>query len=167
MSASTSLRVLDIGSSLGVCSARQGECRGPPSPGASHRRHRAITRVHGPSGPKYAGDAMLTVRLFGGVEADVDGEPVEAPARRRAWHLLAWLALHPGLHQRGELAARFWPDVLDQSARASLRSALWALRRALGPVGASCLVTTGDRVGMAPGAPVWVDALDFDAHVAD
>jgi DNA-binding SARP family transcriptional activator/tetratricopeptide (TPR) repeat protein len=110
---------------------------------------------------------MLRVRLFGGVEADLDGEPVEAPARRRAWFLFAWLALHPGLHPRGELAARFWPDVLDQSARASLRSALWALRRALGPPGAACLVAAGDRVGIEPGADVWVDALAFDALVAE
>ncbi len=46
--------------------------------------------------------------------------------------LLAWLALHPGGHARRDLAPRFWPDVLDESARASLRTALHELRRALG-----------------------------------
>jgi DNA-binding SARP family transcriptional activator len=104
---------------------------------------------------------MLHLQLLGTIEVRIDGRLVEAPARRRAWSLLAWLALHPGLHGRGELAARFWPDVLDQSARASLRSALWALRRALGPSGDAVLVTTGDRVGIDPRRPARVDALEF------
>ncbi|HWF74294.1 MAG TPA: hypothetical protein VG186_13175 [Solirubrobacteraceae bacterium] len=43
---------------------------------------------------------------------------------------------------RAELASRFWPDVLDQSARASLRSAVWALRRRLG----EALVVDRERV---------------------
>ena len=92
---------------------------------------------------------MLRVRLLGPLEADVAGRSVEQPASSRAWELLAWLALHPGEHPRGALAARFWPDVLDASARASLRSAAWALRRALGPEGADFLVAGRDRVGPA------------------
>ena len=55
---------------------------------------------------------MLQVQLFGAIEVRIDGRLLEAPARRRAWSLLAWLALHPGLHRRGELAARFWPGAL-------------------------------------------------------
>src|SRR3954449_13263376 len=74
---------------------------------------------------------MLRVSLLGELQAEVEDRPVTAPASRRAWSLLAWLALHPGEHPRGAVAARFWPDVLDSSARASLRSAAWALRRAL------------------------------------
>src|SRR5215213_2877961 len=89
---------------------------------------------------------MLHVRLLGPLEAQVAGRPIEPPASRRAWELLAWLALHPGMHPRGALAARFWPDVLDASARASLRSAAWALRRALGPEGAGCLVAGRERL---------------------
>ena len=68
---------------------------------------------------------MLLVRLLGELEAEVDGDAVEPPPSRRAWSLLGWLALHPGEHPRGAVAARFWPDVLDASARASLRSAAW------------------------------------------
>ena len=74
---------------------------------------------------------MLYVRLLGELRAEVDGRVVGPPPSRRAWGLLAWLALHPGEHPRGAVAARFWPDVLDSSARASLRSAVWALRRAV------------------------------------
>src|SRR4051812_50058227 len=75
---------------------------------------------------------MLRIRLIGQISVERDGEALTPPASRRAWELLAWLALHPGAHPRGELAARFWPDVLDESARQSLRNALWMLRRDLG-----------------------------------
>src|ERR1700760_3113659 len=78
----------------------------------------------------YAG-AMVHIRLLGSLGIDVDGLPVELPASRRAQALLGWLVLHPGRHSRASLAGRFWPDVLDASARASLRSAVWALRRSL------------------------------------
>ena len=96
---------------------------------------------------------------------EVDGTPIEAPAGRRAWGLLAWLALHPGPHARGELAARFWPDVLDSSARASLRSAVWALRRDLGDAGGAHVAATRDHVELD--GDVWVDAREFDALVAE
>jgi hypothetical protein len=39
----------------------------------------------------------------------------------------------PGTHPRAALAARFWPEVVDVKAGASLRNALWAPRRAVGP----------------------------------
>src|SRR4051794_15820397 len=89
---------------------------------------------------------MLRVRVLGELQADVDGVAVAPPASRRAWSLLAWLALHPGEHARGTVAARFWPDVLDASARASLRSALWELRKALGVDGA--LLAGRERIAL-------------------
>ena len=99
------------------------------------------------------------MRLLGELQAEVDGAAVTPPASRRAWSLLAWLALHPGEHARGAVAARFWPDVLDSSARASLRSALWELRRALGADDA--LVAGRDRVSLR----CETDLAEFDAHV--
>ena len=73
---------------------------------------------------------MLRMRLFGGMEVVLDGVPLPPPTSRRAWSLLAWLGLNPGMTARARVAACFWPDVLDSSARASLRSAIWSLRRA-------------------------------------
>ena len=87
---------------------------------------------------------MLRVRLLGELEAVAGGRPIDPPASSRARALLAWLAMHPGEHARGAVAARFWPDVLDSSARASLRSSAWALRRALG--------AEATRAGGEPGA---------------
>jgi DNA-binding SARP family transcriptional activator len=102
---------------------------------------------------------MLRVRLLGPMRVDVGDTALQAPASRRAWSLLAYLALHPGGHRRADVAARFWPDVLDSSARQSLRSATWALRRALGPA-AGQLVTSRDEIALK--GDVWVDAHEFE-----
>src|SRR5215475_9209663 len=105
---------------------------------------------------------MVEIRLFGGVrvardglgEAPVDGRPARA--------LLCWLALHRGPQPRALVAARLWPGVLDESARVSLRAALSALRRSVGPDG---VVADRDTVALASG--VEVDVRRFDALVAD
>src|SRR5687768_4033887 len=78
------------------------------------------------------GRVVLRVRLIGALRVDGDGAPVAWPAGRRAGELLAYLALYPGAHPRLVLAERFWPDVLERSARASLRTALHELRVDLG-----------------------------------
>ncbi|HEY1276798.1 MAG TPA: AAA family ATPase [Thermoleophilaceae bacterium] len=97
---------------------------------------------------------MLRVRLLGELSVEADGRELSPPPGRPG-AVFAWLALHPGRHSRRELAGRFWPDVLDESARASLRTALHAVRAALG----EAVVTTRDQVGLAPGA--WVDVVAF------
>ena len=78
---------------------------------------------------------MLRVRLFGGLALESDGVALPTPERRRACSLLGWLALHPGMHPRSEVAGRFWPEVLDSSARKSLRTELVAVRHSLGAEG--------------------------------
>ncbi len=105
------------------------------------------------------------MHVLGRMRVEVDGRELTSPPSGRPWALLAYLAINPGLHARGELAARFWPDVLDSSARASLRSAIWALRRALGSAAEGHLQADRDCVGL-PGGAVRVDAADFDALVA-
>jgi DNA-binding SARP family transcriptional activator len=107
---------------------------------------------------------MLSIKLLGRMAVECDGQQLPAPASRRAWSLLAYLALHPGPQPRGELAARFWPDVLDSSARASLRSAIWALRRTLEPFAPDLLVAGREEVGLsAREGELWIDALAFGA----
>ena len=107
---------------------------------------------------------MLDVRLLGGLAVTHDGEIVVAP-RGRCAALLAWLALNPGMQHRGRVAARLWPDVLDESARRSLRTALLDLRAALGPQAATKLVGTRDDVGLGP--EVRVDMREFAAAAAN
>jgi DNA-binding SARP family transcriptional activator/tetratricopeptide (TPR) repeat protein len=108
---------------------------------------------------------MLEVRLADGLLLRADGAELAPPASRRARAVLAYLALHPGPQPRGRLAARFWPDVLDESARASLRVALTELRQALGPA-AGYVVATRDTVAL-DGADLTVDARAFQRALDD
>jgi DNA-binding SARP family transcriptional activator len=75
----------------------------------------------------------VEVRLLGGLEAQARGLVLPRPAHPQGPALLAWLALHPGQHDRGPLAALLWPGMPGANARTALRSAVWALRRMLGP----------------------------------
>src|SRR3954454_532916 len=113
--------------------------------------------------PVYA-EVVVRVWLVGGMRLEVDGDDVPPPPSRRARSLLAWLALNPGDHPRSEVAGRFWPDVLETSARTSLRGALLELRRTLGS-GAEMLNTGRTTVGFAPGA-IWVDAVESERLAA-
>jgi class 3 adenylate cyclase len=110
---------------------------------------------------------MLRVRLLGEFAIELDGTAVEPPSSRRARALLAWLALERRMHSRSALAARFWPDVLDESARTSLRSALSALRKALGPDSEQYLIAGRDGVGLAGDSLVWTDIGAFEQCIAD
>jgi len=92
------------------------------------------------------------------LEVELNGVVIDSPASQRPWAVFAYIALAARPVARAELAARFWPDVLDQSARASLRSALWALRRSLGEQ----LLVDGERVGLSDGEDVWIDVWEFE-----
>jgi class 3 adenylate cyclase len=98
---------------------------------------------------------------------ELDGVERDPPASRRARSLLAWLIIERRMHARSRLAAQFWPDVLDESARTSLRSALVALRRAIGPDSERYLLATRDEVGLADESLVWTDLSEFNRCVQD
>ena len=102
---------------------------------------------------------MLSFRVLGRFAIEAESAALEPPRGRQARSLLAWLALHPGPHPRARLAARCWPDVLDRSARASLRVALSEVRAALGPA-AGCLIADRTHAGLAADL-IRVDALEL------
>ena len=105
---------------------------------------------------------MLRARLLGALEVELNGAVIDSPVSQRPWAVFAYLVLASRPVARGELASRFWPDVLDQSARASLRSALWTLRRQVG----DALEVTGERVGLAGGPELWIDVREFERLAA-
>ena len=98
---------------------------------------------------------MLRVRLLGALEVELNGTVIDSPVSQRPWAVFAYVALAGRPVTRSELANRFWPDVLDQSARASLRSALWAIRRVLG----EALSVDGERAALCES---WVDVKEFE-----
>jgi DNA-binding SARP family transcriptional activator/pimeloyl-ACP methyl ester carboxylesterase len=109
---------------------------------------------------------VANVLVLGELELEANGRVLARIESRRARSLLGWLAVHPGLHPRERVAAVFWPDVLDASARTSLRTTLATLKRELGEAGASVVTATRDRVGIAVGSEVWIDLDAFQKLVA-
>lgn len=75
--------------------------------------------------------AQLQLRLLGAPEIH-HGEHALTFPTRRSLALLAYLATERGPHRREKLAALFWPDSDDRTARATLRSTLARLRDTLG-----------------------------------
>src|SRR5665809_976 len=109
---------------------------------------------------------MLRVHLLGELCLELEGRRLDAMASRRARSLLAWLAYHPGMHPRSRVAAVFWPDVLDSSARASLRTTLATLRRELGDGAGLQVIGERERVGIADGPELWIDVREIDRLMA-
>src|SRR5260370_352906 len=110
---------------------------------------------------------MLKARLFGGLSVEIDGRRVPSIPGFKARSLFAYLVLHPGPHPRVRLAGTFWPDVLDASARGSLRVALWTVRRALEAVdGQDHLVADRLTAGLPADAPREGDTERFDDLLA-
>ncbi|HEU5050812.1 MAG TPA: AAA family ATPase, partial [Gemmatimonadales bacterium] len=95
----------------------------------------------------------LVLTLFGPPSARTGEAPAALPAK--ALGLLAYLALEPGNHTRESLAALFWGESDDDSARASLRQALKHIRDALGDV------IRADRHSVCLAVPVDCDLRRF------
>ena len=73
----------------------------------------------------------LDIRVLGPLEVHVDGEPIRVDTRK-ALAIVAVLAVERRPYARDELAALFWPESGDESARSALRRTLSVLRTALG-----------------------------------
>jgi DNA-binding SARP family transcriptional activator/tetratricopeptide (TPR) repeat protein len=110
---------------------------------------------------------MVRLHLLGDLRLEVDGSYVAlASLSHKARLLLAIVATERRVHGRSELAGRLWPDVREESARVSLRTALSQLRRGLGP--AAALVLRGERDGgVALAAAVSTDVEDVEKLLAD
>src|SRR5262245_52312887 len=106
----------------------------------------------------------LRLTLLGGFQARLDEGPLLALPTRKSQALLAYLALPPGrAHARDTLAALLWGSVRQESARASLRQALFSIRKALGDADA-VVRQDGDTLALEP-ADVDVDAASFEQLV--
>jgi TolB-like protein/DNA-binding SARP family transcriptional activator len=111
----------------------------------------------------------LELRLLGGYEGRLpSGEALALPTRK-AWALLAFLALHPGREMsRERLATLLWSQRFDEQARASLRQTLYELRSGLGEQHAGLVVAKRDTVCVqADGMEVDVQRLERALGGAD
>lgn len=93
----------------------------------------------------------LVVELLGGLRVATDGGREIRITSRKAQALLVCLALRPGAsHARDHLASLLWDDTDPELARASLRQALTALRRALPPEAVAALVADAQSIALEP-----------------
>jgi DNA-binding SARP family transcriptional activator len=111
--------------------------------------------------------ARLSLTLLGGFQARLDPGPNLTLPTRKAQALLAYLALPLGqAHPRDKLAALLWGGIREESARASLRQALFAIRRALAEAEGEVLRQDADALALVTGAAD-VDVAAFEHLVAE
>jgi DNA-binding SARP family transcriptional activator/KaiC/GvpD/RAD55 family RecA-like ATPase len=111
--------------------------------------------------------ARLGLSLFGGFQARLQPGPTLSLPTRKAQALLAYLAVPLGQpHPRGKLAALLWGETREDSARASLRQALFAIRKAVGEGTLPSIVLEGDTLALEA-ASVDVDVAAFERLMAE
>jgi len=104
--------------------------------------------------------ARLSLTLFGGFDATLDGELVTGFDSNKGRALLAFLAVESGrVHRRESLATLLWPGYPDRSARTNLRNALANLRTAIGDREAEppFLLITRETLQFNPASDHWLD----------
>ncbi|MGH7513925.1 MAG: BTAD domain-containing putative transcriptional regulator [Gemmatimonadales bacterium] len=110
---------------------------------------------------------MIDIRVLGTLEIQApNGSPVGALTQPKRLALLLYLVLAEpsGPKSRDSLMALLWPEADAESARHSLRNAIYALRQALGE---AAFVTRGEGyVGLELGA-VRCDALEVRRLLAE
>ena len=106
----------------------------------------------------------LILRLLGRPEVSCGGQYLRFRSRKEL-ALLFYLATEGGLHPREKLAALFWPESGEDQSRASLRNALYGLRKTLqGGTGQEYLRAERDAaVGLGLGSGVELDLRLLDA----
>ena len=104
----------------------------------------------------------LEIRVLGPLEVLVDEAPLRVDTRK-ALAILALLAVEGRPYARDELAAMFWPESDDESARGAFRRTLSVLRSALGE---RWLRVDRSTVGLATEDGVTVDLTRLDAAAA-
>ncbi|HDQ72290.1 MAG TPA: tetratricopeptide repeat protein [Chloroflexi bacterium] len=110
--------------------------------------------------------ATLTLHLLGKVQLRHGERWLDDDLAGKEQALLIYLACQPRQRfSREHLATLFWGEIPQSRSRYNLRRALWKLRSTLEESGISpddCITTDGSWIRLAPGAPCWVDALEFE-----
>lgn len=109
----------------------------------------------------------LTLALLGGFQARIESGPSLTLPTRKAQALVAYLAIPAGQpHSRDELAALLWGGRSDDSARNSLRQALFGIRQALAATVPPSLVIEGATVVLDRSA-VDIDVAAFEREATE
>jgi DNA-binding SARP family transcriptional activator/pimeloyl-ACP methyl ester carboxylesterase len=107
--------------------------------------------------------SALKVYLFGPPRIEHSHKTVEIQ-RRKTLGLFVYLVVTDQPHSRDSLAALFWPENDQSSARANLRRDLSRLKKSLGE---NALLLEGDTVSWNPVFDVWLDVKEFQSKLAE
>ena len=120
-----------------------------------------------------------SITLLGGMQATLDGEPLQGLESAKVRALLAYLAVESGrAHERELLAGLFWPEMSEAQARHSLSQSLYNLHQALGeasipkdlskqPGSGSFILTTPHRVQFNSRTDHWLDTREFERCLSE
>src|SRR3954465_13757894 len=100
----------------------------------------------------------LRISLFGQATYELGGQPLDSLTSVKARALLIYLAVTGRPHSRAKLAGLLWPDVLESSARGSLRTTLMRLRKSID----GYLTSSEDFIGIEPSRALWLDLHEFE-----
>jgi DNA-binding SARP family transcriptional activator len=119
--------------------------------------------------PATAGEpGRLGFRLFGHLEATLDGEPLRLATPRKSLQLLAYLLLHrEAAVSREYLAFLLYPDDEEASARAKLRATLSDFYKLLPQPAERYVIVDTDKLAWNPQAELWLDVDAFVEAAAD
>lgn len=101
--------------------------------------------------------------LFGAPRLERNGRPIEIKLRK-AWALLAYLAVTGKAQRRTDLALMLWPESDSAGARASLRRTLYRLSKI---VGEELIAAESETLALHPDHDLWCDVRGFKAAMAD
>jgi len=103
----------------------------------------------------------IEIRVLGGLEISVNGEPVELPRAKKGRLLLAYLILRCGRPaERAHIAALLWPESYDEVARFNLRQLLRGVRKDLGELGARMVASDATELAFHA-SDCWIDLVEF------
>ena len=101
--------------------------------------------------------SQLELHLLGSPRFERDGTLVFIQ-RRKVMALLIYLAVTEQIHRRDSLAALFWPEHDQTSARAALRRNLSELQKVLG---VKLMRIEQDSIGLEQCSDLWLDVSEF------
>lgn len=105
---------------------------------------------------------MLSIRLFGNAQFQLNGQSITPVNAGRASALFIFLVTSPQPQSRTYLADLLWDNVPEQQAKSNLRYALRDLRRQFGDY----LDVTGETVAFRHDLPHWVDVTAFALYLS-
>jgi predicted ATPase/DNA-binding SARP family transcriptional activator len=106
----------------------------------------------------------LSLSLFGGFHATLDGQALTDFRTQKVPALLAYLAVESARpHTRERLAGLLWPDLPEDAARDNLRGTLYQLRRTLPEQddAQAFFLLTRETVQFNPASDYWLDVTEF------